>query len=132
MRAAELVRLVRIERRVNAAEDHPGAALPRDPPHLMAAQRIGGVDADADDVAGLDGLGYNGFQRLVNDQRIAILRGVAAASTYSHRGVITPIPNATSLGLTKCTRINPHFMPSEASASLDPGVRSKTRTAVPV
>src|SRR3954467_10623301 len=32
--------------------------------------------------------------------------GVAAASTYSHRGVITPTPNAKALGLMRCTLIN--------------------------
>src|SRR5438093_9783110 len=31
--------------------------------------------------------------------------GVAAARTYSHRGVITPTPNANALGLTRCTLI---------------------------
>ncbi len=30
--------------------------------------------------------------------------GVAAASTYNHRGVITAVPNDKSLGLTRCTR----------------------------
>jgi hypothetical protein len=35
-------------------------------------------------------------------QRLAVWRrGVAAAITYSHRGVITPIPNETSLGFTR-------------------------------
>src|SRR4026209_919317 len=29
-------------------------------------------------------------------------RGVAAASTYSHRGVMTPTPNARWLGLIRC------------------------------
>src|SRR4051812_46966445 len=32
--------------------------------------------------------------------------GVAAASTYNHRGVITPTPNAKALGLMRCTLIN--------------------------
>src|SRR3989338_2728594 len=31
--------------------------------------------------------------------------GVAAASTYSQRGVITPTPNAKALGLMRCTFI---------------------------
>jgi hypothetical protein len=34
------------------------------------------------------------------------LAGVAAASTYNQRGVMTPIPNEASLGLTRCTRID--------------------------
>src|SRR5437899_697365 len=40
--------------------------------------------------------------------------GVAAARTYNQRGVITPIPNEVSLGLTRCTRI------TERSGSLAP------------
>ncbi len=31
--------------------------------------------------------------------------GVAAANTYSQRGVMTAVPNETSLGLTRCTRM---------------------------
>src|SRR5262252_3121609 len=31
--------------------------------------------------------------------------GVAAASTYSHRGVMTPTPNERLLGLMRCTFI---------------------------
>ena len=52
MRAAVLVRLLGKERRVNAAEDDPRAALARHAADLVAAQRVAGVDADADDVAG--------------------------------------------------------------------------------
>src|SRR6266576_4004085 len=31
------------------------------------------------------------------------VRGVAPASTYNQRGVITAVPKAVSLGLTRCT-----------------------------
>ena len=51
-------------------------------PDFVAAQGVAGVDADADDVAGLDRVGIEGIQRLVADdagRRSA--SGVAAAST---------------------------------------------------
>src|SRR6185312_5251488 len=35
--------------------------------------------------------------------------GVAAASTNSHRGVMTAVPNELSLGLTRWTLITPAF-----------------------
>ena len=50
VRGAMLEDLVREERGVNAAEDDPGAALARQAADLVAAPRVAGVDADADDV----------------------------------------------------------------------------------
>ena len=47
------MRLFRKQRRVDAAEDDPGAPLAREPADFVAAERIAGVDADADDVARL-------------------------------------------------------------------------------
>ena len=43
----------------------------------------------------------------VSSQMIGLPKraGVAAASTYSHRGVITAVPNETWLGFTRNTRI---------------------------
>ena len=43
--------LVRIERRVNTAEDDVGAARTRKLPDFVAAQRIRGMDPDTDDIA---------------------------------------------------------------------------------
>src|SRR5215471_347388 len=46
--------------------------------------------------------------------------GVAAASTYSHRGVMTPTPNDRLLGLMRCTFIQtPSPIPVFASLQLD-------------
>src|SRR5690606_10520115 len=36
--------------------------------------------------------------------------GVAAASTYGQRGVMTAVPKARSLGLTRCTRTRPSLV----------------------
>ena len=71
VRAAELVRLLRVERGMNAAEHDPGAALAREPADFVAAQRVSGVDADADHVAGLDPLGVEHLQRFVSDDGVA-------------------------------------------------------------
>src|SRR5579863_4452439 len=40
-------------------------------------------------------------------------RGVAAASTNSHRGVITAVPKELSLGFTRCTLIEPNLSSCE-------------------
>ena len=42
---------------VDAAVDDPGAAVAGDATDFVAAEGVAGVDADADDVAGLDGFG---------------------------------------------------------------------------
>ena len=86
---------------MNAAEDDPGAALARQPADLVAAQRVAGVDADADDVARRELRGVDGVERFVHEVRIAPPSPVAAASTYSQRGVMTATPNETSLGLIR-------------------------------
>src|SRR4051812_42778080 len=53
VRAAEFVRLIGIERRVDAAEDYVSPALASHLAHFVPAQRIAGMDSDTDDVAGL-------------------------------------------------------------------------------
>ena len=67
MRAAVLAHFVGIERGVNAAEDdgRPASRAPAGRP--IAAQRVAGVDADADDIAGRDGRRIERFERLVDD-----------------------------------------------------------------
>ena len=101
VRAAELDRLVRIERRVNAAVDDVRAALARRAPDFVAAQRVAGMDADADDVAGCTLAGSNRSSVSSTMTGSPKRSGVAAASTKSQRGVMTAIPNDTSLGFTR-------------------------------
>ena len=90
---------------MDAAEDDPGAALARGAPDLVAAQRVARVDADADDVAWLHCCGSKSWS--VSSQMTGSPKraGVAAASTYSQRGVMTAMPNETWLGFTRKTRI---------------------------
>ena len=71
MRRAVRVRFLGKQRGVNAAVDDPGAALARQLPDFVAAARIARVNADADDVAWLDGGGVDRIERLVNDDRVA-------------------------------------------------------------
>ena len=73
MRAAELVRLVGIERRMNAAEDDGRAALARLAADFVAAQRVERMDADADDIAARDAVEIDRIERFVDDAGIAVL-----------------------------------------------------------
>ena len=75
MRGAEGERLVGIERRVDAAEDDEcpaGASLLAD---FVSVDRVAGVDADADDVAGRDGRRIPWIEGFVRDDRVAIAFG---------------------------------------------------------
>src|SRR4051794_21359967 len=101
VRSAVLERLLGKERGVNAAEDDPRAALARQPSDFVAAPRVAGVDADADHVAAGDRVELDPIECLVNEMWITHSVGVAAASTYSHRGVMTATPNDTWLGLIR-------------------------------
>ena len=65
---------------------------------FVSAQRVAGMNADADDVAGLHGVEIERLQRLVGDPRIAVAAGVAPARTNSQRGVMTPTPNDSDWG----------------------------------
>ena len=47
--------------------------LPGRPADLVAAQRIAGMDADADDVAGVEGAEIERLERFVGDDRVAEL-----------------------------------------------------------
>ena len=71
VRLALLQGLFGIQRGVNAAIDDPGAALARHLADLVAAQSVAGVDADADDVPGLNAVGIDLLQRLVDEDGIA-------------------------------------------------------------
>ncbi len=57
-------------------------------------------------------------------------RGVAAARTYSHRGVITAVPNDTSLGFTRWTRMWGPFRQKEPAIFL-PNRLKKDAVATP-
>ena len=71
MCAAPLERLLRIERGMDSAEHHPGAPLARRASDLVSSQGVAGVDADADDVAGLDALQIEMLQSFIADFGIA-------------------------------------------------------------
>ena len=71
MRAAQLVRLVGIERGVDAAEHHDRPGLAGGPADLVAPQGVAGMDADADDVPAVDGAEIERFERFVGDDRVA-------------------------------------------------------------
>ena len=72
MGAAVLERLVREQRRVDAAVDDVGAALARGAADFIASQRVEGVNADPDDVARGHRRHVDLFERLVDDLGIAI------------------------------------------------------------
>ena len=65
--AASFIRLVGIQRRVNAAEDHRRAARAHGRANLIAAQRISRVDPNPDDVAGVDGVELERLERFIDD-----------------------------------------------------------------
>ena len=71
VRVAALQRFFGVKRGVNAAIDHPGAALSRHAADFIAAQGIPGMNPDADKVSRLDARGNQRFERLVHDDRIA-------------------------------------------------------------
>ena len=97
MRAAVLRRLFGKEGGVNAAEDDPRAALAGDAADFVATPGVSGVDANADDVAGGNRVEFN-LIGSVSSTRCGSTpqrEGVAPASTYSQRGVITATPKET-------------------------------------
>ena len=73
VRSPELVRLFRVERRVDSAEDNPRAGLAGLVPDFVASQRVTGVDADPDHVARTDVRRIEDVERLVADDRIPVL-----------------------------------------------------------
>jgi hypothetical protein len=97
------VSFVRVQRGVNPAEHHERTGLPCGPAEFVAAERIARVDADADDVPLAERGEIERLQGFIGDDRVTNARGVAAAMTNSQRGVMTPTPNETWLGLTRCT-----------------------------
>jgi hypothetical protein len=74
MGAAEFVSLLRIKGGVDAAVNHPGSALARQPSNFESAVRVAGVDSYSDDVTGLKLVWIKGLQSLVRDDGIPIFR----------------------------------------------------------
>ena len=97
---AEFVRFFGVQCRVNSSEDYISAATARHSSDLVTTQRVPGVDADADSVAFLDLSGSIGFSVSSTSTGSPKELGLAAAMANNHRGVITAVPNDTSLGLT--------------------------------
>ena len=101
MSATQFVGLIGVEGGMNSSKDHVGAAFAGQFADLVAAKSIRGVDADADNIAGLNLIRVHRLQGLVDQEGSPKLAGVAAARTYSQRGVITAVPKETSLGLIR-------------------------------
>jgi hypothetical protein len=59
---------------VDAAVDDPGSAFAGDAAYLVAAEGVAGVNADADDVVGLDGFGEDLFEGFVDEDGISCRR----------------------------------------------------------
>jgi hypothetical protein len=75
MGGAVLAGLLGIQRRMNAAKNDERATLTCRTADFVAAMGVGGVDADADDVAALDERCVEWLQRFVDEVRITILAG---------------------------------------------------------
>ena len=54
VRVATLQRFLGVKRGVNAAIDHPGAALSRQTTDFIATQGVSGMNPDADKISGLN------------------------------------------------------------------------------
>ena len=67
---ADFERFLRKERRMNATVDDPGSAFSRHAADGVSAQCVAGVDADSDDVAGMDALRNNLFQGLIDEDGV--------------------------------------------------------------
>ena len=72
VRLAMLPGFVRVERGVNPAEHHVSAAGSNETAQLIAADRIGGVDADADHVTCRDAVEIERLEGFVGDGRAAV------------------------------------------------------------
>ena len=75
VRAAEIVRFVGIERRVNAPEDDMSARRARESSQLVSAKRVAGVNPDPDDVARLNARRIDLLEGLVGQHRLAVFGG---------------------------------------------------------
>jgi hypothetical protein len=71
VRLAAFEGFFREEGGVDAAVDDPGSAFAGDAADFVAAEGVAGVDADANDVAGLDRFGEDLFDGLVDEDGIS-------------------------------------------------------------
>ena len=71
VRTAQSECLVRVKRRVDPAVNHECAGLARQLPHLVSAQGVAGMDADAHHVTGLDLARCHRFEHFVGEPRRA-------------------------------------------------------------
>jgi hypothetical protein len=71
VRGPAFLHFVRVERGVNAAEDHERPTRPCEVSDRIAAKRVGGVNANADHVSRVDAGRIERLERLVHDQRRA-------------------------------------------------------------
>ena len=56
---------------MDATVDNPGSAFAGDAADFVAAESVAGVNADADDIAGLDGFGEDLLDGLVDEDGIS-------------------------------------------------------------
>jgi hypothetical protein len=75
MGGAEFVCFARIEGGMDPSEHDEGASVSCEPPNFESAQCVGGMDADSDDVSWLQVTGTKGFQCLIDNDRVAVVRG---------------------------------------------------------
>ena len=71
MCTTKLVRFGWVEGRVNASEHHVRATIASHFPNLVTTKCIRRVDADADNIAGLNLIRVHSRQRLIDDAGIA-------------------------------------------------------------
>jgi hypothetical protein len=71
MGLAAFERFIWKEGGVNAAIDHPRATAAGHTADRVSAQGVAGVHADADDVAGLNRLGHDLLERLIDEDGIS-------------------------------------------------------------
>ena len=78
MGSAQLAGFFGIKSGVNSAKNYVGSALARQVPNFVAAQRIGGVNADADGVSGLNALRIHLAEGFIDKDRVAEALGSGA------------------------------------------------------
>jgi hypothetical protein len=72
MGCAEFMGLVGIQGSVNATEDDIGAAFACQFADLVSPERIGGVDANANDISSLNSSGIYGIESFVHQGRVTV------------------------------------------------------------
>lgn len=73
MGGAQRPRFFRKQRGVNATKDRPGASGPHRSADFIAAQRVAGMNPDADHIASADGFRRKWRENLVAQNRIAVV-----------------------------------------------------------